>query len=208
MSTLNLSLVQRTIRCMDFIPFPNKKYSVIYADPPWSYEQNMSTSGGDNQNQKWIINADNHYDTMTVENICDFPVCGIADKDCLLFMWATCPLLPEAIRVGVSWGFKYATVGFVWNKKNINPGYYTMSGCELCLIFKKGKIPQPRGKRNIRQLITCKRGEHSVKPYEVRHRISEMFPNHDKIELFARDRFHGWDAWGNEIDNPSELRLF
>ena len=83
-------------------------------------------------------------------------------------MWATNPHLDQAIELGKAWGFAWATVAFVWDKVRVNPGFYTMSQCELCLVFKRGKIPSPRGARNIRQLVTAKREAHSQKPDEVR----------------------------------------
>jgi len=78
-------------------------------------------------------------------------------------------------------------------------GSYTMSECEICLIGKKGKIPQPRGARNIRQFLSEKKTRHSAKPVEIRNRIEQMFPTQDKIELFARNKTDGWDVWGNEV---------
>ena len=95
-------------------------------------------------------------------------------------------------------GFSWATVAFVWNKLRTNPGFYTLSQCELCLVFKRGRIPQPRGARNVRQYLEAERGVHSAKPDEVRVRIAEMFPDQSKIELFARTHHPGWHAWGLE----------
>ena len=178
------------------IPFPNQKYSIIYADPPWEYRSlGMKRSKG----EKWMCNAEKHYTTMSTIDICSLPVSDIVADDCLLFMWVVSPNLDQGLIVGSAWGFEYKTVGFVWDKRITVAGYYTMSQCELCLIFKKGKIPQPRGARNIRQFLTCKRGKHSEKPWEVRDRIVKMFPTQSKIELFARENFNGWDAWGNEV---------
>ena len=119
-------------------------------------------------------------------------------------MWATSPHLDQAIELGKAWGFKWATVAFVWDKQRSNPGFYTLSECELCLVFKKGRIPQPRGLRNIRQLVSVKRTNHSTKPEEVRENIESMFPKQKKIELFARTRIKGWDAWGLEINPDNE----
>ena len=82
-----------------------------------------------------------------------------------------------------------------------------MSQCEMCLIFKRGNIPQPRGARNVRQFLSCKRGGHSEKPWLIRDRITEMFPTQSRIELFARQSFPGWDAWGNEVDDDDQFRL-
>jgi N6-adenosine-specific RNA methylase IME4 len=114
-------------------------------------------------------------------------------------MWATSPHLAQAIELGEAWGFQYRTVGFVWDKMNHNPGQYTLSNTELCLIFKRGKIPQPRGARNVQQLIRAPRGKHSEKPAEVLEAINRMFPTQDKIELFARRSAKGWTVWGLDM---------
>ena len=121
-------------------------------------------------------------------------------------MWTTGPHLANSIELGEAWGFEYKTIAFVWDKMTHNPGRYTLSQTELCLVFKKGKIPTPRGARNIRQLITIKRGTHSEKPEKVIEGITKMFPEQDKIELFARKNYHGWDNWGLEIpDSKIEI---
>jgi N6-adenosine-specific RNA methylase IME4 len=104
-----------------------------------------------------------------------------------------------------AWGFKYKTVAFVWEKQKTNPGNYTMSQCELCLVGKRGKIPGPRGTRNERQFISEMRTRHSTKPTEIRNRIVRMFPTQRKIELFARNTSEGWDVWGNEVETNLEL---
>ena len=124
----------------------------------------------------------------------------IRAPDSLLFMWSSSPHLDQAIELGKRWGFAWATVAFVWDKQRLNPGFYTLSQCELCLVFKHGRIPAPRGARNVRQLVSEKRDRHSRKPEEVRRRIESMFPYLPKIELFARDRAEGWTAWGLDTD--------
>ena len=147
-----------------------------------------------------------HYPTITLSELKTLPVGTITADDCLLFLWATNPHLDQAIDLGKAWGFAWATVAFVWDKERVNPGFYTMSQCELCLVFKRGRIPRPRGARNVRQLVNAKRREHSRKPEEVRRRIDAMFPTLPKVELFARpeaDLFgngmpEGWDVWGLE----------
>ena len=180
---------------LEITPLPDKKYSVIYADPPWKYPGGAIRNGNGIGETK----VEDHYPCMSIDEVASLPVQQISNENCLLFLWAVSPQLPSALQVGQSWGFQYITVGFCWDKQRALPGRYTMSVVELCLIFRKGKIPQPRGKRDIRQLLSVKKGKHSVKPYEVRDRITEMFPHHEKIELFARERFDGWDAWGNEV---------
>ena len=173
----------------------NKKYNIIYADPPWQYKSKECLA------KKSILNGklNYHYNTMTLEELKKLPVNKICEKDCLLFLWVVSPMLDDCIDVLKSWGFKYSTIGFIWNKEKTNPGSYTMSECEICLIGKKGNIPKPRGKRNVRQYVQEKRTEHSTKPHEVRKRIVDMFPIQNKIELFARQTCEGWDCWGNEV---------
>lgn len=177
-----------------FEPLPAKKYGVIYADPPWDYDGQMQYAG------RPTSSAAMHYRTMKTSDLKDLDVQAIAEKDCMLFMWATSPHLDQAIELGKAWGFRWCTVAFVWDKIRTNPGFYTMSRCELCLAFKnaKGKIPQPRGARNIQQFVSQKRSAHSKKPDEVRRRIELMFPKQKKIELFARENPTGWDTWGDQ----------
>lgn len=171
-------------------------YSIIYADPCWDYagrEQHNNV-----KKNKSVIN---HYPTMTLEDLKKLNVDSICEKDCLLFMWSSSPHLGQAIELMKAWGFSYKTIAFVWDKQKVNPGYYTMSQCEICIVGKKGKIPSPRGLRNIRQFLSEERGRHSAKPVEIRNRIVEMFPNHKRLEMFSREKVDGWDCWGNEVDN-------
>ena len=177
-------------------------YSIIYADPPWDYKGQRQHNG---KAGKGTGGADVHYSTIKLKDLKRLEVSSVAAKDCLLFMWATSPHLDQAIELLKAWGFAYCTVGFVWNKGRVNPGFYTMSQCELVLIGKRGKIPTPRGLRNVRQLVEVVRGEHSAKPTEVRRRIGLMFPEQSKLELFARSAAPGWDSWGNEVNSDIEL---
>ncbi len=179
-----------------FPPLPTQQYSVIYADPPWDYKGQLQHAGAGSRDTGGALR---HYSTVTLDDLKALPVGDIAASDCLLFMWATNPHLDQAIDLGKAWGFAWATVAFVWDKQRVNPGYYTMSQCELCLVFKRGKIPTPRGARNVRQLVQAPRTTHSTKPAEVRHRIDAMFPGLPKIELFARGTAPtGWEYWGHE----------
>ena len=188
-----------------FPDLPNRKYAIIYADPPWHYGGKMQfdKSGLTEQNRGWgknvfISAASFKYPTIKTNELKMLDVKSIAEDDCLLFMWTTNPHLQQAIELGVAWGFDYKTVGFVWNKMAHNPGQYTLSYCELCLIFKRGRIPRPRGARNVSQLVEIRRGGHSVKPELIAENICKMFPQQRKIELFSRARRKGWDAWGLE----------
>ncbi|MDX2439865.1 MAG: MT-A70 family methyltransferase [Desulfobacterales bacterium] len=191
----------------DFYPdLPLKKYDIIYADPPWDYGGKMqfdkSSKGVDEINLEkgiFISSANFKYPTIKLKDLIKIPIREISKDDCLLFMWVTSPHLDHGIQLGKKWGFNYRTIAFVWDKMVHNPGKYTLSYCELCLVFKRGRIPNPRGARNIKQLVRVPRGKHSEKPVEVRNGIEEMFPTQKKIELFARDKPKGWDVWGLDV---------
>ena len=193
----------------DFYPeLPDKKYDIIYADPPWDYGGKMQfdRSGRKDVNIDWqnniFISAANFkYPTLKISDLKRIPVFEITKNDCLLFMWVTNPHLAQGIELGQAWGFEYKTVAFIWDKMSHNPGQYTMSYCELCLVFKKGRIPTPRGSRNEKQLISQPRNKHSEKPIEVLKSIERMFPTQDKIELFARNKPKNWDVWGLDVQN-------
>ena len=185
---------------------PNQKFDVIYADPPWNYNGKLqfdkSSAGVDKidfSRKIFISSASFKYPTLKTEELKKLPVQEIANNDCLLFMWTSNPHLAQAVELGEAWGFDYKTVAFVWDKMNHNPGQYTLSNCELCLVFKRGKIPKPRGARNVKQLVRVRRGEHSEKPKEVMGAIEKMFPHHKRIELFARNKADGWTAWGLDV---------
>lgn len=174
-----------------------KKYDIIYADPAWEYNTKECLA------KTSILNGElnTHYSTMTLKDLKALGVQSISDKNCMLFLWVVSPMLKEGIEVMEAWGFKYATIAFIWHKQRTNPGHYTMSECEICLVGKRGKIPNPRGSRNERQFLSELRTKHSKKPDEIRNRISKMFPEQTKIELFARQKVEGWDAWGNEVQS-------
>jgi N6-adenosine-specific RNA methylase IME4 len=186
-----------------FAHLPTGPFGIIYADPAWSYRgrKQFGFAGDVGVDTGGAINQ---YETLSVEEICSLRVADIAANDALLFLWATSPLLPDAMQVMDAWGFDYATVGFVWDKQRTNPGYYTLSQCELCLVGKRGRIPSPRGSRNERQFLSEKRGPHSAKPDEVARRIEAMFPAQAKVELFARRHRAGWASWGNEPQEAAE----
>ena len=174
---------------------PNKKFDIIYADPPWDYNGKLQYDKTD----LYVSTAGFKYPTMKTEKMMKIPIQKIVNEDCLLFMWTTNPHLQQAIELGKAWGFEYRTVAFVWDKMNHNPGQYTLSNCELCLLFKHGKIPNPRGARNVKQLIKSPRGKHSEKPIEAMRGIEKMFPSQKRIELFARKKIKGWTSWGLDI---------
>ena len=178
------------------IPFPDKKYNIIYADPAWSFK-NYSNK---NSNHKLS------YPTMTMQDIKDLPVQNIADKDCVLFLWVTDPLLNKQIEVIEAWGFTYKTVGFYWVKENKNQennkyyhrsGYWTRGNPEICLLATKGK--PKRIHTNIHKLTFSIRERHSKKPDIIRTKIVQLLGDLPRIELFARETADGWDSWGNEV---------
>lgn len=185
---------------------PTKKYDVIYADPPWDYggkmqydKSSIKTENIGFERDVFISAANFKYPTLKLRELKELKIASIAADDCLLFMWTTGPQLANSIELGQAWGFEYKTMAFVWDKQVHNPGRYTLSQTEFVLVFKKGKFPQPRGARNIRQLVSVHRGEHSEKPEIVIDGITKMFPEQRKIELFARKNYVGWDNWGLEI---------
>lgn len=177
-----------------------KKYQIIYADPPWSYNDKMSGHS---------FSLDHEYETQSKKWIAQLPVEDIAEKDCVLFLWAVSPQLPEALEVMNAWKFKYITIAFVWNKKSKNGlnisnlGRWTMGNVEVCLLGRRGK--PKRISRNIKQLVEAERTVHSKKPDEVRKRILELMGDLPRIELFARQKTPGWDVWGNEVESDIDL---
>lgn len=192
---------------------PDKIYEVIYADPPWDYGGKMQYDKSSIKSlnvgfeRKVFISAANFkYPTLKLKELKKLDVNSIAADDCILFMWTTGPQFANSIELGKAWGFEYKTVAFVWDKQVHNPGRYTLSQTEFVIAFKKGRFPSPRGARNIRQLLSIHRGEHSEKPEQVIYGITKMFPHQKKIELFARKNYVGWDNWGLEIpDSKVEI---
>lgn len=184
----------------DILQRKTKKYEVIYADPPWQYEDKM-------KGHTFAI----EYETQSLEWIKGLPIKMIAAKDCALFMWATSPLLEQAFGVIKSWGFEYKTVGFVWNKvsnegKNIsNIGKWTMGNVEICLLATKGKPKRIR--KDIKQYVKAVRTKHSCKPIVVRERIVQLLGDVPRIEMFAREAVEGWDSFGNEVPRVVNMRL-
>jgi len=179
----------------DGFSLPDKKYNIIYADPPWSYRnfQGRGKAYGD-------VSA--HYPTMSLDEMKQMPVSDIADKNSALLMWATYPNLKEALELMEAWGFDYRTVAFTWVKTRgkgfySGLGFYTNSNAEICLLGIKGKMK--RDKKNVKQLVIAELREHSRKPDEVRDRIVDLFGDKPRIELFARECAENWDCWGEEV---------
>lgn len=176
----------------------DKKFKIIYADPPWKY-------GGGKNKKTFQGLANVYYPTMKTKDICALPVKNICDDDCVLFLWVTPPQLIEGIKVMQEWGFTYKTVGFTWVKtyKNGKPffglGFWTRSNSEMCLIGTKGHIKRKSNK--VSQIIISELEKHSKKPDITRDKIVELMGDLPRIELFARQTVPGWDSWGNEVTN-------
>ena len=184
-----------------------KKYNIIYADPPWSFKT-YSDKGKEKKS------ADKHYKCMNKKDIQELPISSIAEENSILFLWVTFPCLEEGFELIKKWGFTYKTCAFNWvkrNKKQDTPfwglGYWTRSNSELCLLATKGS-PKRISKR-VHQIIEDWTAEqihspiekHSKKPDIIRDKIVELCGDLPRIEMFARQKADGWDSWGNEIES-------
>lgn len=163
----------------------DKKYRVIYADPPWSYK--------DKQDTEKLNGAIKHYPTMSIDELCKIPV--PAEKNAVLFMWVTSPLLEECFGVINSWGFKYKS-SFVWDKILHTMGHYNSVRHEFLLICTKGSCT-PDIPKLYDSVVSIERTEHSRKPAEIREMIDSLYPVGERLEMFAREAPEGWDVWGN-----------
>jgi N6-adenosine-specific RNA methylase IME4 len=173
------------------IALPCKRYGVILADPEWRFEPYSRETGMDRA-------ADNHYPTSVTDDIASRDVASIAADDCVLFLWATVPMLLHALRVMEAWGFEYKSHA-VWDKIHIGTGYWFRNRHELFLIGTKGDIPAPVMGDQFPSLFSIARKEHSAKPDQFLELIESYFPTLPKIELNRRGVPRpGWDAWGNE----------
>ena len=163
----------------------DKKYRVIYADPPWSYN--------DKQDTEKLGGAVKHYPTMPLEDICALSV--PAEKDAVLFLWTTSPMLEDAFKVINAWGFKYKS-SFIWDKISHAMGHYNSVRHEFLLVCVKGNCT-PDVAKLYDSVVSIKRTEHSRKPEEFRQMIDALYPVGDRLEMFAREAVEGWDVWGN-----------
>jgi len=177
-----------------------KKYSVIYADPAWKYNNQSPPCLPEKQPDTCKIEY--YYPTMTIAEIKALKVPELCEKDCVLFLWATTPAIQEALEVVKAWGFKYKTM-ITWEKTNKDcMGYWFRVCTEHLIVAVKGNVKAFRDMER-----TCyheKRGKHSKKPehfYETIERVT----NGNRIELFARQKREGWDVWGNEVENSITL---
>jgi len=171
------------------------KYKTILVDPPWQY-RNKKTGGS------MISGSESKYPTMSLDELLKLPIQNLSDRDCVLFLWATTPLLPEAFQLMKGWNFTYKTAIF-WRKiMSLGMGFWFRGQMEMCLLGIKGKVKAFRAQRC--NVIQSKALKHSQKPVEL-YDLIEPYILDPKIELFARNRREGWDVWGNEIDNDINM---
>ncbi len=187
------------------IALPQKKYNVIYADPPWKFHTYSHRGKGRSPNQ--------HYDCMDAQSIRDLNVGDIAAQDAVLFLWVVQAQLEEAFALIKAWGFTFKTVAYTWVKikggqdrlfyasedVRMGMGYHTRAGCEQMFLATRGK-GYKRFSMGEPQVLLSPLREHSRKPDEIITSIERLVGDVPRIELFARTRRDGWDAWGNEID--------
>ncbi|MCD6199290.1 MAG: DNA methyltransferase [Deltaproteobacteria bacterium] len=174
------------------ISFPDKKYTIIYADPPWRY-RNKNTGGS------LVSGADHKYSTMSLDEICNLPIHKIRASNSVLFLWVTVPLLLEGFIVMDAWGFKYKTM-LTWVKTNrLGMGFWFRGQTEHLLLGVRGKVKAFRSQEP--NVIQCRPEKHSKKPDAFRALIERATADMggERIELFARQRTPGWDVWGNEV---------
>ena len=175
---------------------PKGVYRVVYADPPWEY-------GDKRTNNEQSGSAESQYPTMPIDEICDLPIREMSASDAVLFLWATAPLLTEAVQVIEAWGFTYKAQ-FVWDKVKGFNGHYNDVRHELLLVATRGSFV-PAVETLDPSVISEKRTKHSRKPDRFYELIERLYPIGDRthIELFARRARNGWQAWGNQVDAAS-----
>lgn len=176
---------------------PEGPFGCILADPPWSFKTWSGKTGTPHRT------ANDHYATTETGALCDIPVADIAAKDCALFMWVVDSHISDAIDLGRAWGFDLKTRAFTWRKltsggtARIGMGYWTRKQTEMCLLFTRGK--PKRKDKGVREIIDAPRREHSRKPDAQYERIERLVDG-PYLELFARQPWPNWRAWGNQTD--------
>jgi len=193
-----------------------KKYDVIYADPAWKYgsKELYGDKNKEGKRENRFRKLERIYDTMSLAEIKQLPVKNMIGKNAACFLWVTDSHLKEGIEVLESWGFKYKTIAFNWIKKTnkgntyVNFAPWTLKSSEICLLGMRGSMGKLKTDNTIRQLIEAERTKHSKKPKEARERIEQLFADVNRIELFARKNYVGWDAWGNEVEDSIDLSQY
>ena len=169
-----------------------KKYKTILADPPWKYGKGFGYGAGE------------YYPLMDLEDIKKLPIKDIADENAHLYLWSPNSLIPQALEVMESWGFKFKTI-LTWVKHRSIFGYYFKGQSEQLLFGVRGKLP-PQDRCQV-TIINGKIRNHSKKPDEQFNVIEKVSPS-PRIELFAREKRKGWDCWGNEVNSDIKLKGF
>jgi N6-adenosine-specific RNA methylase IME4 len=178
-------------------PIPAGQYRVLYADPPWEYADELVDGYGA---------AEHHYLTMSADELCALPVSGSAAADAVLFLWATVPVLPDALRVVGAWGFEYKTL-FIWDKVRHNYGHYNSVRAELLLVCTRGSC-LPDSKELHDSVVCIERSEnHSEKPEEFRRLIDGLYTWGPRLELFATKQSKGWETWGSQAAPKTTPRI-
>ncbi len=172
--------------CIDIYHTENK-YRVIYADPPWSYD--------DKQNIDGLGGAVKHYNLMQLAEICNLPVKKLAEDNAVLFLLVTSPMLRHSFTVFASWGFEYKA-SFVWDKIGHNMGHYNSVRHEFLLIGTRGSCT-PDNKILFDSVQSIQKSDHSRKPEEFRNIIDTIYPIGNRLELFSRNKVRNWDVWGD-----------
>lgn len=185
------------------LDFPKKKYNIIYADPPWEFG---SKEYSGRKCKRFIAKVNGKYKVQNLEWIKNLPVKNISKTNCALFLWTTDAHLQNALEVIDLWGFKYITIAFIWDKKRSNTAPWIMKNYEICIMGTKGRMLQYKKINNIQQKIECREKIHSRKPDIARQNIEKLFGDISRIELFARQRYAGWDAWGDEMNTNTIVR--
>lgn len=171
-----------------------KRFRVILADPPWRFE----TWSQLRQTRAPAA----HYAVMRLEEIKALPIARVAAEDSLLFLWATSPMLPEALDVMAAWGYAYRS-GACWTKDKQGLGYWFRGQHELLLLGVRGKVPAPRPENRPSSWINAPRRAHSQKPDEA-HAVIEQMATGPYLELFGRQTREGWTVWGEEAPKKPE----
>ena len=177
------------------VPFPERRWSVIAADPPWQYEHAISTSR----------EIEEQYPTLDIDDICalkigERTVEECATDDAVLFLWVPPSLIEQGLQVMEAWGFSYRTL-MVWNKEKVGMGFWVRQQIELLLVGIHGNPPTPEAPNRPASLFSSPRGKHSDKPDIAYQIIERMYEGAARLELFARGGGReGWNVWGNEAE--------
>lgn len=179
------------------------KYDIILADPPWDFRVWSRDTGSGRSPSA-------HYKTMDLKAICDLPVADVASRNCALFLWGVWPRVFDTQAVMAAWGFTYKTLAWVWIKQTrsqmkffMGMGYYTRANSEPCLLATRGRMPVRA--RDVLALIVAPVRKHSQKPDEQYEKIARLYPEGERLELFARRKRAGWDVFGNEVEGSITL---